>query len=325
MFNQTTFTEISLREFGFDTDKTIQGLSDTFNPAIPEKIDYFFEMNSFQYFLAFLNMPENCVYWLWGLHGTGKTSLVQQIAARLNWPCYSVAGSATLEMEDLLYQNCITANGTTSVELNALSKAFVFGGIFLFNEIDLCSPEKLTALNEIISGNTLIIPGIDKVFQKHENFRFVVAANTNGSFDDSSGIVFEGTESMNISFMDRCIVNEAKYLTPEQEESILLKSARRIYQISDQLEESLLLKKVETIKPIIRKMIKVANESRKAAKNSGTFNRPVSIRGLKRWVQKTIQFKNTPNPVEIAFKQAITNAYSHEHKLAMEEFYNDSF
>lgn len=316
---------ISIKEFGINADSEVTGLNDTFNPNIPTKKEYFFDVTALQDILAFMTMPDDSAYWLWGLHGTGKTSMIEQVCSRLNWPCYSITGSATMEIEDLLYQNRIQADGSTTVDLNALAKAFHFGGVFLFNEIDLVHPSKLTALNEILSGNTLIIPGIDETLHKHEAFRFIVTANTNGSFDEESGISFEGTESMNIAFMDRFIVNQYHYLPEVIELQILTGFSKQVYAAKNNIAGEELLIAVNKITPMINKMIGVAKESRKAANNSGDFNRPVSIRGLKRWVQKAIQFEKAQNPIKKGFEQSILNAYSASHQVAMLEFYNDAF
>jgi len=325
MFAQESKSQISIKEFGINAESNVLGLSDVLNPDIPEKKYHYFSIPTLQNFLAFMSMPENSSYWLWGLHGTGKTSMVEQTCARLNWPCYSYTGSASFEIEDMLYQNRILPCGSTIVELCALAKAFVFGGVCLFNEIDLVHPSKLTALNDILSGTRLIIPGIDKVLIKHENFRFVVAANTNGSFDESTGIGFGGTQEMNIAFMDRFLVDKAEYLTHAEELAVLKVHAKKIYALKTPSEDSVLVARTSKLEPILDKMICLANRSRLAADNEGTFKRPISIRGLERWIQKTIQFENASNPVEHAFKQSIINAYSYNDKIALEEFYSDSF
>lgn len=309
--------------------KKVRGLDDIFNPAIPAKDeDYYFHPPMIRDLLAFIEMPGDDGYWLWGLHGTGKTSLVQQTCARLNFGCYSVNGSSTLEIEDLLYQNVIHKDGTTGVELNSLAKAFLYGGIFLFNEIDLVDPSRLAALNEILSGSTLIIPGIDEILNKHPNFRFIVTANTNGSYDDETGMDFGGTTTMNLAFMDRFIINEAEYLPVNVEKDILINFSKKVYReiySCNQNDEDKVLTYAKKIDSIVERMIKVATESRLAAKNSTDFNRPISMRGLKRWVQKTIQFHGAPNAVKLSLRQAITNGYPKHQRVAIEQFYSDVF
>ena len=79
----------------------------------------------------------------------------------------------------------------------------------------------------------------------------------------------------------------------------------------------------KSIVPIISKMISVAGESRKSAMNTSSFDRPISIRGLKRWLQKTIQFSAMDNSIEHAFKQSILNAYPPSQRPALNEFYKD--
>lgn len=307
-------------------DAQVMALGNEFDPNIPKaESNYYFNPVLLRDILRFIELPCDDAYWLWGLHGTGKTSLVKQICNRLNWPCYSINGSATLEIEDLLYQNHIKIDGSTSVELNALAKAFTYGGVFLFNEIDLVDPSRLAALNEIIAGDTLIIAGIDQVFKKHENFRFIVTANTNGSFDEETQIDCIGANSMNLSFMDRFLVNQADYLPADKEIDYLCKFAGDVHVQVNNVNESVMHKSVDAIRPIITMMVKVATESRKAAKNSADFDRPISIRGLKRWVQKTIQFHKSPNAVLYSLGQSITNAYPKHQADAVMRFCEDVF
>ncbi len=306
--------------------KTVMGLDDMFNPAIPsQEPDYSFPTPVLISFLAFMEYPDDSGYWLHGMHGTGKTSFVKQVCNRLNWACYSVNGSSTLEIEDLLYQNVIRPDGTTGIELNALAKAFSLGGVFLFNEIDLVDPSRLAGLNEILAGDTLIIPGYDEILQKSPEFRFVVTANTNGSFDDESGIDFVGTGTMNIAFMDRFIVSKVDYLPPKIEQEYLESFALRVHSnlwSKSSKESAAFLKR---IKPIISKMIGVANESRKAASNGADFDRPISMRGLKRWVQKSIQYDGAPSPLKMALSESITNAYPKSQADAIVRFCKDAF
>lgn len=324
MFLQhTQMIDVPVTSFGINAKSSVKGLADIFAPAIPKIEFYDFDLGMLQDFLAFIALPDDSAYWLWGLHGTGKTSFIEQVCARLNMSCYSITGSKTLEIEDLLYQNILKPDGSTGVELDKLAQAFKYGGVFLFNEIDLVDPSKLTALNEVLSGSTLIIPGIDEVIHKHEAFRFVVTANTNGSFDDESGIGFDGTETMNISFMDRFIVNQAHYLPVDKEKNILEHFAKETYAMVKGFTGDNLNSHTKSIVPIISKMISVAGESRKSAMNTSSFDRPISIRGLKRWLQKTIQFSAMDNSIEHAFKQSILNAYPPSQRPALNEFYKD--
>jgi cobaltochelatase CobS len=324
MFN-TNKIQISLeKEFNLPIKgKQTTGLEFDFNPAIPKKIEgYVFQPTLIRPLLSFIEFPGDDAFWIWGLHGTGKTSVVKQTATRLNWPCFSINGSVTLEMEDLLYRTAILPDGTTVTQLNALSRAFVEGGIFLFNEIDLCDPSKLAALNEILAGDTLIVPGIDEVLNKHENFRFIATANTNGSFDDDSGMDFAGTESMNMAFMDRFIVAKAEYMDEKVENQLLLEWADSVYQKIYGKQDKTFLKRFA---PHIESMVKVANESRKSAMNNSGFDRPISLRGLKRWVVKSIQYKDAPNPIKVSLGEAITNAYPKSLKDSVLRFCSDVF
>ncbi|MDG1751382.1 MAG: AAA family ATPase [Thalassotalea sp.] len=303
--------------------KTTTGLEFDFHPAVPKKDNnYVFQPSLIRPLLSFMEFPGDDAFWVWGLYGTGKTSIVKQTCARLFWPCYSINGSETLEMEDLLYRTAILPDGTTKIELNALSRAFVEGAVFLFNEIDLCDPSRLAALNEILAGDTLVLPGIDEVLTKHENFRFIATANTNGSFDDDKGIDFAGTSTMNVAFMDRFIVAKAEFMDAKTEAKLLNEFANEVfYKIYGKQDKTFM----KRFTPYIEMMIKVANESRKSAMNNSGFDRPISLRGLKRWVVKSIQYKDAPNPIKVSVGEAITNGYPKSLRDSVIRFCSDIF
>jgi cobaltochelatase CobS len=317
----TNVKQIPLEEFGMKIKgKTVRGLDDPFNPYVPKKETYAFPVSATRSILSFLEYPEETNFWYWGLHGTGKTSLVKQICARLNFPVFSVNGSETLEVEDLFSRNTVK-NGTLLTVNEALTKAYTEGGVFLFNEIDLVDPSKLAALNEILSSESILVPGIDKLLVRHENFRFIVTANTNGSYNDDNGIDFVGTSTMNIAFMDRFIVTKAEYLPVEEEIDMLVKYAEDFYFRVWHKNNNIGVK----LKPIITNMVSVATETRKSAENSGDFDRPISFRGLKRWVGKLIQYQGAPNVINMSLAESVTNSLSASHRNAVERFTADVF
>lgn len=155
-----------------------------------------------------------------GPTGCGKTTGVKQVAARCNWPVYEVTGHARLEMPDLI-GHLTMREGTMYYEYGPLSLAMRYGGIFLFNELDLCDPSLLAALNTILDGSPLCIAEHGgEVIRPHELFRFVATANSSGCGDDTG--LYQGVLRQNLAFMDRFVVFKADYL-PEKTEAGLIK------------------------------------------------------------------------------------------------------
>ncbi len=182
-------------------------------------------------------------------------------------------------------------NGSMQFEDGPLTMGMRHGGIFQFNEIDLCSPATLAGLNTILDGSPLCIPenGGDLIFPA-ETFRFVATANTNGSSDDTG--LYQGTLRQNLAFLDRFMLVEGTYPQAEVEENIIANSF-----------PSLPIN-------IINKMVEYAGEVRKlfmvelptaSSLSPQTFvgmaacEVTLSTRTLIRWADLTVRFQPLAN------------------------------
>ena len=95
--------------------------------------------------------------YLYGPTGSGKTSLIKQLAARLNYPVFEVTGHGRLEFADLCGHISLH-EGSMRYEYGPLSLAMRYGGLFLINEVDLLSPEVAVGLNGVLEGAPLCLP-----------------------------------------------------------------------------------------------------------------------------------------------------------------------
>ena len=86
---------------------------------------------------------------MYGPLGSGKSSCVKQLAARLNYPVFEVTGHGRLEYGDLVGHFTVQ-NGNMTFEYGPLALAMRYGGILLLNEIDLTAPEVVAGLNSIL-------------------------------------------------------------------------------------------------------------------------------------------------------------------------------
>lgn len=89
--------------------------------------------------------------YLYGPTGCGKTTLIKQLAARLNYPTFEVTGHGRLEFADL-YGHISLQKGSMVYEYGPLPLAMRYGGILLINEADLFSPEVAVGLNGVLDG-----------------------------------------------------------------------------------------------------------------------------------------------------------------------------
>jgi cobaltochelatase CobS len=117
--------------------------------------------------------------YVFGPTGSGKTSAIKQLAARLNYPVFDVTGHGRLEFPDLVGHLSVR-DGSMEFQYGPLALAMLHGGILLLNEIDLLEPATATGFNGILDGEPLCIPRMWRDHQPPPMFRFAATANTNG-------------------------------------------------------------------------------------------------------------------------------------------------
>jgi len=127
---------------------------------------------------------------LTGPSGSGKSSIIREICARLNLPMQHMVGHNRLEFPEMVSQIHLVS-GQTRVLLGPLAKAMKYGHVFLLDEVDLIDPSTNAALNEVLQGNALTIPETGEVIRPHATFRFIATGNTHGGQDRTG--VYQGT------------------------------------------------------------------------------------------------------------------------------------
>lgn len=172
--------------------------------------------------VVWLMAPADPLY-VFGPTGSGKSSLVRQVAAKLNYPVFEVTGHGRMEFSDLTGHLSLQ-DGSMSFQDGPLTLAMRFGGLFLLNEIDLLDPAVAIGLNGVLDGQALCLPeNGGELVQPHPAFRFVATANTNGGSDETG--LYQGTLRQNLAFMDRFWLCEVGYPAAETELGLLEKAA----------------------------------------------------------------------------------------------------
>ncbi|MGL1931814.1 MAG: AAA family ATPase [Desulfotalea sp.] len=197
--------------------KKIKGYSkpSSFTPTIDP--NYLFHDSSRDVIVWFMDSKEP--FYLFGPTGSGKSSLIKQLAAKLNYPVFSVTGHSRLEYPDMVGHLAVE-QGNMVFQYGPLALAMKYGGLFLLDEIDLLDPSTAAGLNTILDGAPLCIPENEgEIIKAHPQFRFAATANTNGSSDESG--LYHGTLSQNLAFMDRFWVSQIEYPSIEAEEQLL--------------------------------------------------------------------------------------------------------
>jgi cobaltochelatase CobS len=276
---------------------TVDAFVDDQHPLIPPKTDYVFRKDHVRDLLAFLSKPYGDAYYLTGPTGSGKTSLVCQIAARLNYPVQQITCHGRLDFNDLVGQ-FMMSNGSMTFVHGPLSVALRDGHILILNEIDLMDPSELAGLNDIIEGNSLTIPQNNReVIKHHAHFRLIVTGNSAGQ-GDASGL-YSGVMQQNLAFMDRFRMMVVDYPEPSVEKAIL-----------NQRLEALGVPLDSVIDVVIDNMIKVANEIRQLFMGSvdgvGALTVTMSTRTLIRWLNIMVNFRRAKNVLPYSLERALS-------------------
>ena len=287
----------------------VQGFADDTHPQIPVRKPYVFRPELLRDVLAFLHDAAGDGLFLTGPTGSGKTSLVTQVASRLNWPVQGVTCHGRMEIGALVGQFVLT-NGSTRFVHGPLSVAARDGHLLILNESDLMDPSELAGLNDIIEGQPLVIAeNGGEVIRPHPQFRVFATGNSAGSGDGSG--LYQGVLRQNLAFMDRFRVVQVGYPEAELEKQVILGAVPKM---------------PETI---VAKMIRVAEEVRRlflgSDREAGELTVTMSTRTLVRWASLSLTFKGAPNVFHYALEQALTARAEPEQREAIHRIAADVF
>ncbi len=287
----------------------VQGFADETHPQIPIRKNYVFRPELLRDVLAFLHVAGGDGMFLTGPTGAGKTSLISQVAARLNWPVQSVTCHGRMEISALVGQ-FVLINGSTKFVHGPLSVAARDGHLLILNESDLMDPSELAGLNDILEGQPLVIAeNGGEVIRPHPRFRIFATGNSVGAGDGSG--LYQGVLRQNLAFMDRFRVIHVGY--PDSE-----------------IEKQVILSAVPTMpETIVEKMLRVADEVRRlflgSDREAGELTVTMSTRTLVRWASLSIAFKGAPNVFHYALEQALTARAEPEQREAIHRIAADVF
>src|SRR6201746_2791613 len=212
--------------FGIATKMKVPAFSKT-SEHVPE-IDpaYRFDRDTTLAILA--GFAHNRRVMIQGYHGTGKSTHIEQVAARLKWPCIRINLDSHISRIDLIGKDAIVlkeGQQVTEFREGLLPWALQRPGALVFDEYDAGRPDVMFVIQRVleVSGRLTLLDQ-NKVIHPHPAFRLFSTTNTIG-LGDTTGL-YHGTQQINQGQMDRwSIVTTLNYLTHEAEEEIVLAKA----------------------------------------------------------------------------------------------------
>ena len=300
--------EIDVRKtFDIDVDMKVMGFkeSNEYVPTLDES--YKFDKNTTLAILA--GFSHNRRVMIQGYHGSGKSTHIEQVAARLNWPCIRVNLDSHISRIDLLGKDAITLKDgkqITEFKEGILPWALQTPTALVFDEYDAGRPDVMFVIQRVLEvEGKLTLLDQNKVISPHSGFRLFATANTVG-LGDTSGL-YHGTQQINQGQMDRWhIVSTLNYLDPELELKVVLSKVQGL----DNKEG------VE----IAKNMISVANLSRQGFAN-GDISTLMSPRTVISWAENYQIFNDLNKSFEITF----LNKCDETERVIIAEYYQRCF
>ena len=295
--------EVSVREvFGIDIDMTVPAFSkaDERVPDLDES--YVFDPDTTLAILA--GFAFNRRVMIQGYHGTGKSTHIEQVAARLNWPCIRINLDAHISRIDLIGRDAIVLRDglqVTEFREGLLPWALQHPVALVFDEYDAGRPDVMFVIQRVLeTEGKLTLLDQNRVIRPNPYFRLFATANTVG-LGDTSGL-YHGTQAINQGQMDRWnIVVGLNYLPEETE--------REIVGAKTKLGEK-----------VVADMIRVAELSRQGFIN-GDISTVMSPRTVITWAQNTEIFGD----VGFAFRLSFLNKCDESERMLVAEYYQRVF
>ena len=298
-------TTVSVREkFGIEQDLEVPAFSQVSEYVPPVDEDYLFDRDTTLAILA--GFAHNRRVMVQGYHGTGKSTHIEQVAARLNWPCIRVNLDSHISRIDLVGKDAIVlqeGKQVTEFKEGILPWALQQPVALVFDEYDAGRPDVMFVIQRVLEvEGKLTLLDQNKVIQPHPYFRLFSTTNTIG-LGDTTGL-YHGTQQINQGQMDRwSIVSTLNYLPHEAEANIVLGKAKA-YGETDRGKRT------------ISNMVSVAELTRRGFIN-GDVSVVMSPRTVLTWAQNAEIFGD----VGFAFRVTFLNKCDELERPIVAEYY----
>jgi cobaltochelatase CobS len=300
--------KVSVRQvFGLDVDFDVPAYSEAEEHVPDVDPDYVFDRDTTLAILA--GFAHNRRVLIAGYHGTGKSTHIEQVAARLNWPCVRVNLDSHISRIDLVGKDAIVLKDglqVTEFRDGILPWALKHNIALCFDEYDAGRPDVMFVIQRVleVSGKFTLLDQ-NKVIRPHPAFRLFATANTVG-LGDTTGL-YHGTQQINQGQMDRwSIVTTLNYLPHDKEVDIVLAKAPKY--------------RTPEGRDTVSKMVRVADLTRSAFVN-GDLSTVMSPRTVITWAENAEIF----NDLGFAFRLTFLNKCDELERPLVAEFYQRCF
>lgn len=299
---------LSVREvFGIDSDLEVKGFSKG-NDYVPE-VDETYRFDAGTTLAILAGFMHNRRVLLQGYHGTGKSTHIEQVAARLRWPCLRVNLDGNITRIDLIGKDAIVIEDGKQV--TAFKEGIIPWSLqrpiaLVFDEYDAARPDVMFILQRLLEqrGKFTLIDE-NRVIAPHAQFRLFATANTIG-LGDATGL-YHGTQPINQGQMDRwSIVASLNYL-PEEEEEAIIQSKCPEYDTDDG-------------RGLVKSMVAMAGLTRQGFM-AGDISTVMSPRTVLHWAENVSIFKD----VDHAFLLSFLNKCDAAERGVIAEYYQRCF
>jgi len=298
---------VSARElFRIDTDLQVPAFS-VVDDHVPQlDPDYVFDRDTTLALLA--GFMHNRRVMVQGRHGTGKSSHIEQVAARLNWPCVRVNLDGHVSRMDLVGKDAIVIRDgkqVTEFQPGMLTWALQRPCALVFDEYDAGRADVLFVIQRVLEiEGRLTLLDQSRVIQPHRAFRLFATANTVG-LGDATGL-YHGTQPLNQGQMDRWnLVVTLNYLAHDREVEIVLARCPE-YRSPEGREQ-------------VSAMVALASLTRRGLAD-GDLSTVMSPRTVVTWAQNATLLHD----LDLAFKLTFLNRCDEDERALVAEYYQRS-
>jgi cobaltochelatase CobS len=280
-------TTVSARIFGIDADLQVPAFKDR-DAHVPE-IDEAYRFNPDVTMAILVGFQRNRRVLVQGMHGTGKSTHIEQVAARLNWPCVRVNLDGQVSRFDFIGKDIVTVRD--GMQVTEFSEGILPWSLqrpvaLILDEYDAGRPEVMFVIQRVLERDgRLTLLDQSRVLTPHPAFRMFATANTVG-LGNLNGM-YHGTQRLNHAQVDRWdIVAALSYLPEEDERAIVLS---RVPSLDNEIGRR-----------TIASMVAFAHLTREGFR-LGDLSTLMSPRTVISWAENTEIFRSTAQALRLTF------------------------